>query len=169
MAGSWAARAPAFVIRAGNAARLLSRLHAVAYRASGGRAMPRWFGAPVLVLETVRRRTGRPRATPLIHVRDGDDLIVMAANAGSARPPAWSLNLLAAGEAEVVLGRRRRRVRPEVVDWPERERLWQRLHAAYPAIASYEQYAGRELPVIRLSPAAPASPPPDRARPASPA
>ena len=45
-----------------------ARAHAWLYRASGGRLAPRWFGAPVLVLETVGRRSGQPRATPVLFV-----------------------------------------------------------------------------------------------------
>src|SRR2546423_10275080 len=92
----------AYVTRAGSRLGVLatgwSRLHAAAYSRTRGRFVPRWFGAPVLVLETVGAKTGRPRATPVIYARRGNDLIVMASNAGHPRTPAWWLHLRAAGE-----------------------------------------------------------------------
>ena len=90
----------------------MGRLHARLYRISGGRFLPRWFaGAPVMVLETVGRRSGHKRATPVLYLRAGDALIVLAANAGADRTPAWWLNLRDAGSGEVLIGRRRVRVR----------------------------------------------------------
>ncbi len=35
--------------------------------------MPSWYaGAPVMVLETVGRRSGQKRATPVLYLRDGE-------------------------------------------------------------------------------------------------
>lgn len=59
--------------------------------------LARWFGASILVLETVGRLTGRLRATPLVYLSHGADLVVVPANAGAHRPPAWRLNFQAAG------------------------------------------------------------------------
>ena len=78
--------------------------------------MPRWYaGAPVMVLETVGRRSGHKRATPILYLRDGDTFVVLAANAGADRTPAWWLNLREAGSGEVIVGRRRIRVTPRLL------------------------------------------------------
>lgn len=114
--------------------------------------MPRWFGAPVVVLETVGRKSARPRAAPVLALRDGADLIVMAAAAGSHATPAWWLNLQASGEATVVVRGRRHGVRPRVLRGEERERLWPRYLAMYPAAEHYSDFTERELPLIVLEP-----------------
>jgi F420H(2)-dependent quinone reductase len=129
---------------------LWTRIHAWLFRRSRGRALRRWFGSPVLVLETVGRRSGKPRATPIIYARDGDDFVVTPANAGADPVPAWWLNLRAAGQGVAVLGRERRRVRPRVVEAEERERLWRLLATQSPAIDDYPGFTEREFPVIRL-------------------
>jgi deazaflavin-dependent oxidoreductase (nitroreductase family) len=134
----------------GPLARLGSRVHARLYRATRGRAGRRWFGAPVMVLETVGRRSGRPRATPVLCLRDGDDLVVLGSNAGMARPPAWWLNLRAAGEGVAVVGRERRRVRPRVAEGAERERLWRAFAAMHPQVDNYARYTDRRFPVVVL-------------------
>jgi len=131
----------------------MGRLHAQLYRISGGRVLSRWFaGAPVMVLETVGRRTGTKRATPVLYLRDGDALVVLAANAGADRTPAWWLNLREAGVGEVVIGRRRMRVRPRLLADAERARLWQAFVAMYPQAEHYTRFTDRVLPLIALEP-----------------
>jgi deazaflavin-dependent oxidoreductase (nitroreductase family) len=127
-------------------------MHARLYRLTGGRFVPKWFGAPVLVLETVGRKSGEPRATPLVYARDADRFVVAPASGGTTTTPAWWLNLKAAGEATVVAGRERRRVRPRVAEGEERELLWQLLCDAYPANEDYVRMLGRDLTVVVLEP-----------------
>jgi deazaflavin-dependent oxidoreductase (nitroreductase family) len=138
-------------VRHGRAQRVWSRLHARLYRWTGGRFLPRWFhGAPVMLLKTVGRRSGKSRVNPVLYLRDGDSLVVLAANAGNDRTPAWCHNLRAAGEGEVVIGRERRRVRPRVITGPERERLWRSFVEMYPQAEIYTRFTERPLPLIAL-------------------
>ena len=134
------------------ASRWLSRVHALLYRATGGRFLPHWFGAPVIVIEVVGRRSGVPRRNPLVYARDGDAFVVVAANAGADRVPSWFLNLRAAGRATLLLHGRRIPVAAEVARGAERERLWHLFAAVYPPAEEYPAFTDRELPVIRLSP-----------------
>jgi F420H(2)-dependent quinone reductase len=115
--------------------------------------MPRWFGAPVMVLETRGRKSGKPRATPVLYLRDGDRLVVQAANAGNKSTPAWWLNLRAAGEGSVVIAGERHRVRPRIPEGEERERLRQEYAGMYPAAEEYREFTEREIPLIVLEPA----------------
>lgn len=129
--------------------RRLAGAHAALHRTTEGRMLSRWFGASILVLETVGRRTGRRRAVPLVYVPDGDDLVVVPANAGAPRPPGWWLNLRDAGEAVAVLGPERRRVRPIEARGAERARLWARVAAVSP-LDHYQRLTGRPFPVVIL-------------------
>jgi deazaflavin-dependent oxidoreductase (nitroreductase family) len=131
----------------------LTAAHGVMYLRTQGRLLARWFGSPILVLETIGRRTGAKRATPLVYLPHGDDFAVVPANAGADRPPAWWLNLQAAGEGCAVRGRERRRVTPVIVAGPERERLWKRLCAVTP-VEHYQRRTSRPLPVVVLRSAA---------------
>lgn len=129
----------------------MGRLHARLYALSGGRFLPRWFaGAPVMVLETVGRKSGKLRRTPVLYLRHRDALVVLAANAGAERSPAWWLNLRDAGEAQVVLGRRRATVRPRVLEGAERDRLWRAFVEMYPQAEDYTLFTDRELPLVAL-------------------
>ena len=135
--------------RTGRLAVLATRAHAALYRRTVGRFFPRWFGAPVAALETVGRRSGRPRSTPVVAVPDGESFVVFAA-AGGARTPAWWLNLRAAAVGTLVVGRDRIRVRPRVPEGSERERLWERYLAAYPPAEEYRHMGDHDMPLVLL-------------------
>lgn len=128
-----------------------TRGHAGLNRATRGRLFRRWFGAPVLVLETVGRRSGKPRSTPVVYLRDGDAFVVMAAAAG-VRTPAWWLNLEASGEGTIVVGGRRAPVRPRIPTGHERDRLWERYVSVYPPAAEYPKLGSCHMPLIVLEP-----------------
>lgn len=120
------------------------------FRASGGRvaALP---GIDVLLLTVRGARTGVPRTTPLVYLRDGDRLVVFAANGGAPRTPAWYHNLMAAGRATVETAGDRFPVRPVLVDGDERERLWARQIARVPQFAEFRAATSRVIPVVALA------------------
>lgn len=149
------ARALHLPTRRGRLLRAASALHARVYRRSRGRLLRWWFGAPVLVIETAGRRTGRPRQTTVIYARDGDDLVVTPAAAGADRTPAWWLNLRETGRGAVVVDGARRRVAAREATGAERDRLWRRLLEAGPAIAEYQTFTARRFPVVVLEPERP--------------
>jgi deazaflavin-dependent oxidoreductase (nitroreductase family) len=149
-------------------ARLYARGHALMYRLSGGRfggAIRVAAGAPppVLLLVTTGRRTGKVRTSPLIYLRDGDDLVVAASNAGHPRHPSWWLNLQTDPRATVEIGADRHAVSAIEVTGARRDALWQRLVAMYAGLAEYERSSPRRTPIVALTPveranAAPAAP-----------
>ena len=106
----------------------------------------------MLLLHHVGRRSGEARVTPLIYLRDGEDLVVVGSMGGTPKDPAWVHNLRAAPDTEVEVGRERRAVRARVADAEERARLWPLLVEHYPAFANYQARTEREIPVVILSP-----------------
>jgi deazaflavin-dependent oxidoreductase (nitroreductase family) len=144
-------------LRGTSLAHLYARLHAVLYTWSGGRLghAIRVAGGPrppVLLLETTGRRSGAPRTSPLIFLRDGVDLVVVAANAGHPHHPAWWLNLEADPRAVVTIGAERRLVVGRAVQGPRRGELWRRFVAMYDGLDAYQAQAPRPFPVVVLSP-----------------
>ena len=132
-----------------------TRLHAAIYRLTRGRVLGRVGGQPVLLLETAGRRTGQPRTTPVQYLADGDTFVVVASNAGAARPPAWYLNLRANPHARVQVGGRTIDVRAQEATAQERAELWQRLTAANRYLERAARKAGRDLPLMALVPSTP--------------
>jgi deazaflavin-dependent oxidoreductase (nitroreductase family) len=82
---------------------------------------------------------------------DGETFVVVAANAGAARPPGWYLNLSANPHARLQVGARIVDVRAREVAGEERARLWHRLVAANRYLERTARKAGRELPLLVLA------------------
>lgn len=132
--------------------RAFGNFHAWAYEASEGRWGGRLLGLPMVLLHLVGRKTGKPRRTPLLYLKDGDDVVIVASFYGSAEHPAWFHNLMAAPECDIRIGRRHYRVRARTATMEEREKLWPRLVDFYPDYAVYQSRTEREIPVVILSP-----------------
>jgi deazaflavin-dependent oxidoreductase (nitroreductase family) len=131
-------------------ARVSKFFHVRIYRLSGGRLMGRWFGMPVLVLETPGRHSAKRRTTTMTYLREGEGFVVLPINAGAAKVPAWWLNLEAAGAGVALVRGERIDVRPRVARGPERSQLWARYAAEAPSIEPFREYAEREIPVVVL-------------------
>jgi F420H(2)-dependent quinone reductase len=132
----------------------MTGMNNAAYRLSGGRVAGHVLGnAPICLLTTTGRRSGRQRTVPLLYVPDGDDLVVVASHGGMGSHPAWYLNLLANPSATVQVGSTTRRVRARHATTAERRRLWPTLTAAYPHFDAYQERTSRRIPVMILSPA----------------
>lgn len=127
-------------------------LHTQVYRATNGAVGHRFPGAPpVLLLDHVGARSGARRTTPLIYVRDGDDVVIVASKGGHPRHPAWFHNLRADPDATVQIGGERRAVRARVATPAERERLWPMAVRAYSGYRDYQRRTRREIPLVILS------------------
>jgi F420H(2)-dependent quinone reductase len=133
--------------------RLVGKLNAPLYRASGGRIGGKLGKAPILLLTTTGRKSGQPRTAPVLYLADGDRFVVINTNAGNAKTPAWSLNLRANPEAEVEVGRKRVRVRARLAEGEERAQLWRRHMEQYSGWEFYESKLDREIGVFVLEPA----------------
>ncbi len=119
---------------------------------SGGRLGLPLGQAPFLVLYTVGAKTGQPRSTPLIYIPDGENLIVIASNGGNPRHPGWYYNLRARPETQVLLHGQQKTYIAREAQGAEREALWQKALTVYPGYNSYQQRAGRQIPVMVLTP-----------------
>jgi len=132
--------------------KLGSGAHAGVYRATGGKLFGRMGKSPILLLNTVGRKSGKKRTSPLLYVMDGEDFVIIASKGGASAHPAWYLNLIANPEATVEVGDREVRVRAEVADSEEKSRLWQKMVEMYPAYDAYQEKTEREIPLLVLRP-----------------
>jgi deazaflavin-dependent oxidoreductase (nitroreductase family) len=121
------------------------------YRLSGGRFTLTGSVLPVLLLTTTGRRSGRPRTTPVLYVRDGDAFIVSSENYGQDKPAAWPLNLAADPRATIELDGRSIECRARLLGDAEADRHWPALLADWPAHATYRERSGSRK-TFRLEP-----------------
>jgi deazaflavin-dependent oxidoreductase (nitroreductase family) len=134
------------------ALKLGSGVHSGVYRATGGKLFGRMGKSPILLLNTVGRKSGKKRTSPLLYVKDGEDFVIIASKGGAPTHPAWFLNLKANPEATVEVGDREVRVRAEEADAEEKARLWQKMVEMYPTYDDYQTKTKREIPLLVLHP-----------------
>jgi deazaflavin-dependent oxidoreductase (nitroreductase family) len=132
--------------------RWTGKINTPVYRLSGGRIGGKVSRAPVLLLSTTGRRSGRVRTSPVVYLEDGGRFVVINTNAGNAKIPAWSLNLMANPDAEVEIGKERRSVRARIAEGEERTDLWRKHMAQYSGWDEYAEKLDRDISVFVLDP-----------------
>ena len=132
--------------------KILTRIHIFLYRNSKGKIWNKMLGMPVLLLTTTGRKSGQPRTTPLVYVRDDNDYIIAASKGGSDAHPAWYFNLEATPEVRVEIGDQAFAARVTITEGKERDQLYERFKSSGANFATYEQLAPRTIPVVRLTP-----------------
>lgn len=129
-------------------------LHSGLYRTTGGKVGGSLFGAPILLLTTTGRKSGKRRTTPLVYLEQGEELVLVASSGGSDRMPAWYLNLRADPTVRVQVGRHKRRMQARRATPEEREELWPKVVELYRGYESYRLKTERRIPLVILSSAA---------------
>ncbi|BCN70455.1 nitroreductase/quinone reductase family protein [Prescottella equi] len=137
--GSWTIRSLAGVDR-----RLLTR-------SKGRFTVLGPIGAPTVLLNTVGRKSGQRRTSPLLYVRDADRLVVVGSNFGQQHHPAWTSNLLAQPEASVTMAGRDIPVLATPVTGAEKDRLYRRFVELAGAYAVYRGRTDRDLRMFVLT------------------
>jgi deazaflavin-dependent oxidoreductase (nitroreductase family) len=133
--------------------KVMSALNTWAYRASGGRIGGRFMrGAPVLLLNTIGRKSGRTRTAPLLYLQDGERYVVVASKGGMSHHPLWYRNLEANPQVEVELGTRKLPMTARRATDAEKAAFWPRLVAMYRDYDDYQARTERNIPVVILSP-----------------
>ena len=129
--------------------------HTFLYKRTGGRLGHTIPGVPgkMLLLDHVGAKSGTKRTSPLLYVRDGEDLVIVASKGGFPKHPAWYHNLVANPDTTVQVQGDHVPVHARVAKPEERERLWALAVAGY---RGYDAYAarskGREIPLVVLEP-----------------
>jgi deazaflavin-dependent oxidoreductase (nitroreductase family) len=132
--------------------KIMNRIHIFLYRISRGKIWKNMLGMPVLLLTTSGRKSGQPRTTPVVYLRDDDDYLIAASKGGSASHPAWYFNLEATPEVRVEVGDQTFTARVTITKDEERDLLYEKFKTAGAHFATYEQNTTRTIPVVRLTP-----------------
>jgi deazaflavin-dependent oxidoreductase (nitroreductase family) len=116
------------------------------FRVNGGTVGGVYEGAPLLLLTTTGKRSGKPRTTPLGYRREGDRFIVIASFRGAPKHPDWYLNLLAHPQVTVEVGKESFNAIATTLEEPERERLLEQ----WPQVAEDQARTSRQIPFVAL-------------------
>jgi F420H(2)-dependent quinone reductase len=131
----------------------MSRTNVWIYRRSNGKFGGTVQKAPVALLTTTGRKTGEPRVSPLIYVRDGGRVVLVASRGGSDKHPLWYLNLKADPKVSVQIKKEVLRLRARDATAEERADYWPKLAAVYPTLDDYQSWTDREIPIVVCDPA----------------
>jgi len=131
----------------------MSRGQTALYKVSKGRIAGSFLeGAPVALVTTIGRKSGEPRVVPLLFLREGNRVVLVASQGGSDKHPLWYLNLKANPKVTV-------QIKDEVLnltarDAPEQERAeyWPKLTAFYKGFDDYQSWTDRVIPVVICDP-----------------
>jgi deazaflavin-dependent oxidoreductase (nitroreductase family) len=114
------------------------------------------MGFPVVLLTTTGAKSGLQRTTTLGGFADGDEAwLVVASNGGALNHPAWFINMVTnPDDIWLEVGKRKLKVRGESLKGAVRENAIRRIAATSARYAKYQDRTDREIPIVRLTPAA---------------
>jgi len=121
--------------------------HVLDYRHLGGHRF-----TTTLLLETLGRRSGDRRVTPLIYGDTGGEVVVVASKGGADVHPAWYHNVRAADEATIQIGGQAFRCTWREAVGEERTAIWRFMSDLYPPYRDYQAATDREIPIVCFAP-----------------
>jgi deazaflavin-dependent oxidoreductase (nitroreductase family) len=130
---------------------LFGEEHVRVYRETDGERGYHWKrGTAILLLNTVGRKSGERRTTPLIHRVDGDRWVIVASKGGTPQNPGWYENLLANPDTTIQVKGDVIPVRASTAEGEERSRLWALMAEVWPDYDDYQKRTSREIPIVVL-------------------
>ncbi len=132
--------------------RILMTVNVFLYRLTDGALGSRMSGQSVLLLNTVGRKSGVPRTTPVNYYPDGERYVLVASNWGKGSHPAWYLNLMQQGAATIQVKNRKLRVRAMPAEGEEYQRLWRYVTGLNDFYVRYQKQTQRQIPLVILTP-----------------
>ncbi|MGO8769355.1 MAG: nitroreductase family deazaflavin-dependent oxidoreductase [Mycobacterium sp.] len=130
----------------------MSRGNAWIYRRTNGKLGGVFQKSAVALLTTTGRKTGQPRVSPLLYLRDGDRVILVASQSGREKNPLWYLNLKADPKVSVQIKDEVLQLRARDATAEEREHYWPKLVAMYPSFEDYQSWTERVIPIVICEP-----------------
>jgi deazaflavin-dependent oxidoreductase (nitroreductase family) len=125
------------------------------FRANDGRVGGGFDGAPMALVHSRGRKSGREYVNPIVYLpdeHDDDTIYVFASKGGAPTSPDWYFNLTAAGEGSVERGTDQYAVKVQELTGDERDRVYAEQAKRFPGFAEYAQKTEgvRTIPVLAL-------------------
>jgi deazaflavin-dependent oxidoreductase (nitroreductase family) len=121
--------------------------HILDYRHLGGNRF-----TTCLLLETIGRKSGERRVTPLIYGDTGGEVVVVASKGGADVHPAWYLNIQAMDQVTIQIGGQAFRCAWREPAGEERAAIWDFMAGVYPPYRDYQAATRRQIPLICFAP-----------------
>ena len=121
--------------------------HVLDYRHLGGHRF-----TTCLLIETVGRKSGERRVTPLIYGDTGGEVVIVASKGGADVHPGWYWNVREMGEVTIQIGGQAFRASWREPQAAERDAVWQFMAALYPPYRDYQAATDRQIPLVMFQP-----------------
>jgi F420H(2)-dependent quinone reductase len=132
----------------------MGRINTWMYRRNGGEGLGGTIqNRPIALLTTTGRKSGEPRVSPLLYLRDDDRVIVGASRGGSDKNPMWYLNLKANAEVSIQIKKEVLNLTARDATDEERAKYWPQLVKMYPTFEDYQSWTDRTIPIVICDPA----------------
>jgi deazaflavin-dependent oxidoreductase (nitroreductase family) len=135
------------------ALKYFSRAHIAVYKRTNGRLGAKLLWFPVALVTTTGRKSGRPRTTATLCVRDGAKVVLPASFGGRDGNPLWYLNLKANPVVQVQVRDEHLTMTARDATDEERRRYWPVMIKMYPPYKGYRDAADRVIPLVVCEPA----------------
>lgn len=122
------------------------------YEATGGREGGELEGAPVVILTTRGRHSGKLRKTPLMRVERDGRYAVIASMGGAPDHPVWFHNLVADPLVTLQDGEHVADYHARVAQGDEKAQWWRTATEVWPSYDEYQKSTDREIPLVVLEP-----------------
>ncbi|WP_028478485.1 nitroreductase/quinone reductase family protein [Nocardia sp. CNY236] len=122
------------------------------FRANHGKVGGFLAAHELLLLTTTGAKSGLRRTTPLVFIRDGDDIVVVASDSGAATNPAWFHNIRVNPEVTLEVGGEVVQARAAAItEGPDRDRLFAAMVEEMDRFAGYQDQTDRVIPVVKFT------------------
>jgi deazaflavin-dependent oxidoreductase (nitroreductase family) len=138
----------------------MSRVNTWAYKTTGGKLGASWrLGSQhfkdvpsIGILTTTGRKSGEPRESPLVFLREGDRVILVASYGGRVDNPMWYLNLKANPKLSFQIKNEVMKLTARDVTEAERAEYWPKLEAMNSDYENYRSWTDRTIPIVICEP-----------------
>jgi deazaflavin-dependent oxidoreductase (nitroreductase family) len=130
------------------ALKYFARVHIALYRRTEGRLGARLLWFPAALVTTIGRKSGQPRTTPTLYLRDGDRVVLPASFGGRDRHPMWYRNLQANPKVHVQIRGDHFELIAREATVDERKLYWRKLIRIYPPYRRYREATDRVIPLV---------------------
>ena len=122
------------------------------FRANEGKVGGPFEGAPMIIIHTKGRKSGKTYENPLVYQDVDGNFAIFASKGGAPEHPDWYRNIVANPEMEAEVGTEKIKVRARELEGEEREKIWTKQKERMPGFAEYEEKTKgiRDIPVILL-------------------
>ena len=132
--------------------RIVSPLHTLLNRLTGGRRFNTYLGNEVCFVTMKGAKSGRLRTIPLMYIPYKDGLLLVASQGGAHKNPDWYYNLVSHSEIEINHRGQQMQLCARLATAEEKPDLWPICDRHFPPFAEYRTRTNRDIPIFVCAP-----------------